>query len=81
MGVAQAPVVDALGRVIGLLVRADMAPLELLPEPGHIQAAIALARRPVSEVMVSPVPTVAPDTEACAVWPRCCWTPGCPACP
>ena len=61
--VAQAPVVDALGRVIGLLLRADMAPLDLLPEPGHIQATIALARRPVSAVMVSPVPTVAPDTD------------------
>ncbi len=62
-GVAQAPVLDAQGRVVGLLLRADMAPLDLLPEPGHIQAAIALARRPVSSVMVSPVPTVAPDTD------------------
>lgn len=62
-GVAQAPVVDAQGRVVGLLLRADMAPLELLPEPGHIQAAIALARRTVAAVMVSPVPTVAPDTD------------------
>ena len=61
--VAQAPVVDALGRVIGLLLRADMAPLDLLPEPGAEKEAIALARRPVSEVMVSPVPTVSPDTE------------------
>jgi len=61
--VAQAPVVDALGRVIGLLLRADMAPLDLLPEPGAVQQAIDLARRPVSEVMVSPVPTVAADTE------------------
>ena len=60
---AQAPVVDALGRVIGLLLRADMAPLDLLPEPGAVQQAIDLARRPVSEVMVSPVPTVAADTE------------------
>ena len=62
-GVAQAPVVDAQGRVMGLLLRADMAPLDLLPEPGHIQAAIALARRTVAAVMVSPVPTVAPDTD------------------
>ena len=62
-GVSQAPVVDALGRVVGLLVRADLAPLDLLPEPGHIQATIALARRPVSAVMVSPVPAVAPDTD------------------
>ena len=61
--VAQAPVVDALGRVIGLLVRADMAPLDLLPEPGAVKQAIELARRPVSEVMVSPVPTVAAHTE------------------
>jgi CBS domain-containing protein len=61
--VAQAPVVDAQGHVIGLLLRADMAPLDLLPEPGSVKAAIDLARRPVSEVMVSPVPTVAPDTE------------------
>lgn len=61
--VGQAPVVDALGRVIGLLLRADMAPLDLLPEPGAVKKAIELARRPVSEVMVSPVPTVAADTE------------------
>lgn len=61
--VAQAPVVDALGRVIGLLLRADMAPPDLLPEPGAVKQAIDLARRPVSEVMVSPVPTVAADTE------------------
>ena len=62
-GVSQAPVVGAQGRVVGLLLRADMAPLDLLPEPGHIQAAIALARRTVSAVMVSPVPTVSPDTD------------------
>lgn len=60
--VAQAPVVDALGRVIGLLLRADMAPLDLLPEPGAVQQAIDLARRPVSQVMASPVPAVAADT-------------------
>ena len=62
-GVAQAPVVDAQGRVVGLLLRADMAPLDLLPEPGHIQQTIALARRRVAEVMVSPVPTVSADTD------------------
>ena len=61
--VAQAPVVDVLGRVIGLLVRADMAPLDLLPEPGAVKQAIDLARRPVADVMVSPVPTVSADTE------------------
>lgn len=60
--VAQAPVLDARGQVVGLLLRADMAPLDLLPAPDAVRAAIALARRPVSEVMVSPVPTVAFDT-------------------
>lgn len=61
-GVAQAPVVDALGRVVGLLLRADMVPLELIPKPGGVPAAIARARRLVDEVMVSPVPTVAAAT-------------------
>ena len=61
--IGQAPVVNAQGAVVGLLLRADMAPLDLLPEPGAIREAIALARRPVHEVMVSPVPTVAVDTE------------------
>lgn len=61
--VSQAPVLDDAGRVIGLLLRADMAPLDLLPEPGAVRDAIALARRPVSEVMVTPVPTVADSTD------------------
>jgi CBS domain-containing protein len=61
--VAQAPVVNAMGLVVGMLLRADMAPLDLLPEPGAVQAAIALAGRPVSEVMISPVPTVSIDTD------------------
>jgi CBS domain-containing protein len=61
--VSQAPVVNAQGQVVGLLLRADMAPLDLLPEPGAVQQAIALARRPVAEVMVSPIPTVSADTE------------------
>ena len=60
--VAQAPVVNASGLVIGMLLRADMAPLDLLPAPGAVRDAIALARRPVAEVMFSPVPTVAQDT-------------------
>lgn len=62
-GVAQAPVLDAGGHVVGLLLRADMAPLDLLPEPGAIKDAIALARRPVNEVMISPIPTVATSTD------------------
>ncbi|WP_311222389.1 MULTISPECIES: CBS domain-containing protein [unclassified Acidovorax] len=61
--VAQAPVVNAQKQVVGLLLRADMAPLDLLPEPGAVKDAIALARRPVHEVMVSPVPTVSEETD------------------
>lgn len=61
--IAQAPVLDAQGRVVGLLLRADMAPLALLPEPGAIREAMAMARRPVEEVMISPIPTVSEDTD------------------
>lgn len=61
-GIGQAPVVDALGRVVGLLLRADMVPLELLPSAGSVPAAVARARRLIDEVMVSPVATVSPDT-------------------
>lgn len=61
--IAQAPVLDGESRVIGLLLRADMAPLELLPEPGAVREAIAMAKRPVSQVMISPVPAVAETTD------------------
>lgn len=61
--VAQAPVLDDTGRVVGLLLRGDMAPPELLPMPGAVHQATIQARRPVSEVMVSPVPAVAEVTE------------------
>jgi len=67
--VAQAPVVNAQGLVVGLLLRADMAPLDLLPQPAAVPQAIARARRAVSEVMLSPVPTVAADTELRRVAP------------
>ena len=60
--IAQAPVLNAQGVVIGLLLRADMAPLALLPEPGAVQQAMLLAKRPVTEVMVTPVPAVTADT-------------------
>ena len=67
--VAQAPVVNAQGRVVGLLLRADLAPVDLLPQPAAVPQAIARARRTVSEIMVSPVPTVAADTELRRVAP------------
>ncbi|AVO50064.1 histidine kinase [Melaminivora suipulveris] len=62
-GIAQAPVVNAQGLVVGLLLRADLAPLELLPGREHVRAAIARAQRTVEQVMVTPVPTVPPETQ------------------
>lgn len=67
--VAQAPVVNAQGQVVGLLLRADMGPIDLLPQPADVPQAIARARRAVAEVMVSPVPTVAAETELRRVAP------------
>lgn len=61
--IAQAPVLDAKGLVVGLLLRADMAPLELLPEPGALHQAMALTQRPIREVMITPVPAVSEDTD------------------
>lgn len=61
--IAQAPVLDAQGHVVGLLLRADMAPLELTPEPGAIREAVQLAQRNVADVMISPVPAVAESTD------------------
>lgn len=58
----QAPVVNPEGQVVGLLLRADMAPLELLPDALAQQSEQALAARQVQDVMVSPVPTVQQDT-------------------
>lgn len=61
--VGQAPVLNGGGRVIGLLLRADMGPADLLPPNDNVAERLASARRPVAEVMVSPVPTVSEDTE------------------
>ena len=61
--IGQAPVLNDAGHVVGLLMRADMAPLDLLPEPGAVRDAIALARRPVADVMLSPVPAVDASTD------------------
>lgn len=59
--IGQAPVVNDQGVVVGLLLRADMAPPELLPGREAVREMIALARRTVAEAMVSPVPTVTAD--------------------
>lgn len=60
--VGQAPVVNARGQVVGLLLRAQLLAPELLPAPGADDAALAafsaLGARTVEQVMVSPTPTV-----------------------
>ena len=61
--IAQAVVLDGQSHVVGLLLRADMAPLALLPEPSALREAIAMAQRPVVDIMLSPVPAVAEDTD------------------
>jgi CBS domain-containing protein len=63
-GVGQAPVVNAEGRVVGLLTRAELLKLDRLPAPD--QAALvwrALLMQPLTGVMISPVPAVLPDTD------------------
>ena len=55
--VAQAPVLNERDRVVGLLLRADMAPPSLARSPSP-----AMAQRRVAELMLTPVPAVAQDT-------------------
>lgn len=55
--VAQVPVINAGDRVVGLLLRADMAPPSLARSPSP-----AMAQRRVADVMVTPVPAVSEDT-------------------
>ncbi|HSV51669.1 MAG TPA: CBS domain-containing protein [Burkholderiaceae bacterium] len=62
--IAQAPVLDARGTLVGLLIRADLLQPELLssPEAGR-SIWSTLAEQPVSELMHTPVPAVAADTD------------------
>jgi len=63
-GVGQAPVVNAKGRLVGLLTRAELLKLDRLPTPD--QAALVWRvwlMQPLTEVMISPVTGVFPDTD------------------
>ena len=60
---SQAPVLNPAGQVVGLLRRSDMAPQYLLPDLDSIKQTFAQARRPISEAMLSPAPTVSDDTD------------------
>jgi CBS domain-containing protein len=63
-GVGQAPVVDASGVLVGLLSRADLLRPERLPTP-EVNALVwrALLAQSVRDIMWTPVPAVAPDTD------------------
>ncbi|WP_180125466.1 HPP family protein [Rhodoferax sp. BLA1] len=63
-GVGQAPVVDANNHLVGLLTRADLLNPERLPSPdSHALAWRALMLQNVKDIMVTPVPSVAPDSD------------------
>ena len=62
--IGQAPVVDANGQLVGLLTRADLLKPERLPSPeSHALAWHALLLQNVKEIMWSPVPGVAPESD------------------
>lgn len=60
----QAPVVDAAGMLVGLLTRAELMRPDRLPGSGvHALVWQALLRQSVADLMWTPVPSVAPDTD------------------
>ena len=62
--VGQAPVVDAGGHLVGLLTRADLLKPERLPSPDqHALVWRALMLQKVSDIMWTPVPGVAPESD------------------
>ncbi len=62
--VGQAPVVDATDHLVGLLTRADLLQPSRLPSPdSHALAWRALMMQNVKDIMVTPVPSVAPDSD------------------
>ncbi|MBB1076864.1 CBS domain-containing protein [Rhodoferax sp. 4810] len=62
--VGQAPVVDGANHLVGLLTRADLLKPERLPSPdSHALAWRAFMLQNVKDIMVTPVPSVAPDSD------------------
>jgi CBS domain-containing protein len=63
-GIAQAPVVSAEGVLVGLLTRAELTRAEHLPQAdAHALVWRAFLAQSVREVMWTPVPSVAADTD------------------
>jgi CBS domain-containing protein len=62
--VGQAPVVNAEGRLVGLLTRADLMKSDRLPSPdSHALVWRALMQQNVQDIMWTPVPSVAPESD------------------
>lgn len=62
--VGQAPVVNGAGILVGLLSRADLLRPDRLPKPDSSALVWrALLAQSVSDIMSTPVPSVAPDTD------------------
>lgn len=60
----QAPVLDAAGHLVGLLTRADLLSPERLPTPeAHALVWQALLHQSVQSIMVTPIPSVAPESD------------------
>lgn len=63
-GLGQAPVVNDTGTLVGLLSRAELMRPERLPDPdSHALVWHALLAQNVKDLMSTPVPSVAPDTD------------------
>ena len=63
-GVGQAPVVNEAGRLVGLFCRGDLLSPDRLPtSDSHPPVWQALLAQNVSDIMVSPVPSVSPDAD------------------
>lgn len=60
--IGQAPAVDGSGALVGLLLRADLLQPGLLPGP-DAQAWRKFLAHPVSDLMFTPMPCVAGDTD------------------
>lgn len=63
-GFGQAPVVNETGTLVGLLSRADLMRPDRLPDPdSHALVWHTLLAQNVKDLMVTPVPSVAPDAD------------------
>lgn len=63
-GLGQAPVVNAQGGLVGMITRGELFRPDQLPGPDtHILAWRAMLMQPVTELMITPVPGVEPQTD------------------